>query len=546
MRNTSTCALGALALGLILTPGNCRANDVFTSFEFIDRSDDFTHYGDESSRGGNGLDDPIPEPIPQRGMPIFFETVVSGLTAPLWGTHAPGLPGTLFVVDQPGIVWAIDLETSLPSIFLDVSDRLVDLGVFGEGTFDERGLLGLAFDPDYASNGLLYTYTSQPVDGEADFSTMPDGIAANHHSVITEFRADDPGNPRAMVDPGTARVLLRFDEPQFNHNAGSLATGPDGMLYIALGDGGGADDRDGQDFLGTPIVGHGLSGNGQDAGNPFGAILRIDPSGSNSANGQYGIPDDNPFAGSETNVQEIFAYGFRNPFRMSFDMATGDLYVGDVGQNDIEEIDIVVSGGNYGWNAKEGSFFFDPNGNEAGFVTDEDPGVPPGLIDPIAEYDHDEGIAIIGGFVYRGRDIPSLRGRYIFGDWSRNFLTNDGRLFFLNPHDNIVEFRLGDRDTLGLAVHGFAQDAEGEVYLLGNSTGVPFGDTGVVLRLSAPSSRRGPGSPQGDLNGDGLVNIRDLVVLLGQLGECDGCDADLDGNGVVDSLDLMAMLRLVQ
>ena len=438
-----------------------------------------------SPAAAQSLEDPIPEPIRKGGVHIRLETVATGLTAPNWGVPAPGHSDRLFVVDQPGIVWSVDLESGAKSVFLDVSDRLVALGAFGPGTFDERGLLGLAFHPDYASNGLLYTYTSEPVDGPADFSTLPVGAIANHQSVVAEWRVSDPEDPSAVVDPGTRRELMRIDEPQFNHNAGALNFGPDGFLYISLGDGGAADDQG---------VGHSPQGNGQDPSNILGTILRIDPAGSNSANGSYGIPADNPFVGQEGFVSEIWAYGFRNPFRFSFDSATGALLVGDVGQNDIEEVDVVTRGGNFGWRIKEGSFLFDPNGDDPGFVTERSPGEPQGLIDPIAEYDHDEGIAVVGGFVYRGDAIPQLKGRYVFGDFARSF-TEFGRLFFLNPANQIREFRIVGQESLGLKLDGFGQAADGELYVLGNTTGTPFGETGVVLRIDPSGGTPRSGRP---------------------------------------------------
>jgi glucose/arabinose dehydrogenase len=300
----------------------------------------------------------LADPVEQSDITIKLETVATGLTAPNWGTFAPGDGAQLFVSDQDGTLWAIDLATGAKSVFLDVSGMIVPLGAFGPGSFDERGLLGVAFHPDYATNGLLYTYTSEPVSGSADFSTMPPGTTPNHQAVIREWQVPDPTNPASVVDPTTSRELLRIDEPQFNHNAGAINFGHDGTLYIALGDGGGRDDE---------AVGHG-TGNAQDPSNPLGSILRIDPMGSNSANGQYGIPADNPFVGKPGYVEEIYAHGFRNPFRFSFDMERGDLYVGDVGQDDIEEVDVVVAGGNYGWNIKEGSFCFDPNGSGPGFA----------------------------------------------------------------------------------------------------------------------------------------------------------------------------------
>jgi glucose/arabinose dehydrogenase len=341
---------------------------------------------------------------------------------------------------------------------------------------------------------------------------MPPGTTADHQDVIAEWRVPNPSNPASVVDPLSRRELMRIDHPQFNHNAGDLNFGPDQQLYITDGDGGGADDQDMQIHPAPPdrVVGHQVDGNGQKLNAPLGKVLRIDPLGNNSANGQYGIPADNPFFGMAGALGEIYAFGFRNPFRFSFDSATGDLYLGDVGQNDIEEVNIVVSGGNYGWNCREGTFFFDPRGFEpgSGMANPDDPGRPGcdvPTIDPIAQYDtHNEGHSVIGGFVYHGSRIPQLRGRYVFGDFSRDFVNRvgtNGRLFYLQQKQNpdersrdIKEFRLVGQDRLGLALFGFGQDHSGELYVLGNATGIPFPDrttgqpTGVVQRI-APRNR---------------------------------------------------------
>jgi glucose/arabinose dehydrogenase len=468
-------------------------------------------------------------PIDASGTRIRLEPVASGLTSPLKGTTAPGLPGHLFVVDQSGTLWAIDLTTGTTFSFLDVSARLVPLGVLGLDTFDERGLLGVAFHPDFQQNGLLYTYTSEPNAGPPTFpSTIPVGSTADHQNVLAEWRAD-PGDLAAGVDPASRRELLRVDWPQFNHDGGDLAFGPDGYLYISMGDGGGADDADGQEFIvadgalpanTAPIIGHQGDGNAQKLNTPLGKILRIDVNGSNSANGAYGIPADNPFVDEPGAVGEIFAFGFRNPFRMSFDTATGDLYVGDVGQNDIEEVTLVARGGNHGWNAKEGTLFFHINGNDEGFASSVDNGrTPAGTIDPIAQYDtHGEGHSVIGGYVYHGSRNPQLRGRYVFAEFSRifNFPSgphNYGRLLYLAQKkaspgklslvkefngfsDAIADIGLsvGPAECEGafpptLAMLGMGQDAQGELYALGNISGVPFGTGGVVLRLAPPSQK---------------------------------------------------------
>ena len=181
-------------------------------------------------QGGGPISDPIPEPIVTGPISVSLVTLADGLTNPNSGAGDPLDSGRLFVSDQPGILWAIDTTTGQKSVFLDLSSRLVTLGVFGPGSFDERGFLGFAFHPDYEDNGLLYTYTSEPLDGPADFSTMPPGTLANHQSVILEWHVPNPEDVASVVDPASARVLLRIDEPQFNHNGGCVAVGPEEML----------------------------------------------------------------------------------------------------------------------------------------------------------------------------------------------------------------------------------------------------------------------------------------------------------------------------
>ena len=470
---------------------------------------------------GNGT---VFAPITTTNVDIGIELVAEGLTAPLKGVVAPGLPDTLFVVDQPGQIWAIDLTADRPvmcpgsdcKLFHDVGvkglNRLVTLGCvpsatdsFG-GSFDERGLLGLAFHPDYASNNKFYTYTSEPNAGSPTFpTTLPGGSGTgDHQNVVTEWPADEE--------------LMRVDWPQFNQDGGDLDFGPDGMLYISMGDGGGADDRDKQFFIdcgsdpttASAMVGHGLDGNGQKLSNPLGKILRVDVDGSNSANGEYGIPGDNPFVGSspfdctDDVCDEIFAFGLRNPYRFSFDMQTGDLYAGNVGQNDIEEVELVTSGSNHGWPIKEGTLFFDHNFNADGFATPDQPDfdpdratppiLAPDLVDPIAQYDtHHEGHSVIGGFVYRGSALEQLKmaGRYIFGDFSIIFRfpigpQDHGRLFHVQPGPGggqIQEFQIVPSNRLSMALLGWGEDADGELYPMGNISGLPSFKEGVVLKI---------------------------------------------------------------
>ncbi|HET7475457.1 MAG TPA: PQQ-dependent sugar dehydrogenase [Dermatophilaceae bacterium] len=411
------------------------------------------------------------------------------------------------MVDQIGQLKELDLTATRPvpriPTVLDVSGLLVG----PQDPKDERGFLGAAFSPHFVTDGHLYTYTSEAFDPNtpADFPLPPDppgpcdlsGVQANHRSVIREWDRVSV-SPLRFEPAASSRVLMTVDQPQSNHNAGDMAFGPDAKLYVAFGDGGGADDQNCQtNFDGKPMFGHGADGNGQNPTNPLGDILRIDPGGTNSANGQYGIPADNPFAvnGPRGELPEIFATGFRNPFRISFDAADfaaanagepGTLWVGDVGQNDVEEVDVVNSGGNYGWRVKEGTFAFTPSefqlkgSRSDGFVFANAPGQAQ-FTDPVAQYDHDDGTAIIGGYVYRGGQSPSLAGQYIFGDTSRRLNNAHGRLFATSGAKTgahtIVELRDGPLDV---QLIGFGQDSQRELYALVFEPGV----SGAVLHIT--------------------------------------------------------------
>ena len=478
------------------------------------------------------LDDPIPEPIPKGSTVIELTPFAVGLVAPLHLEEIDDGSGRVLVLEQNGKVFIVENGFLHAMPFLDVTELLVSpLGIIGghdENDFDERGLLGLALHPEFtnqASPGYrkVFTYTSEPVAEAADFTTvpLPDGEVFNHQTIITEWTIDQT-NPN-RVDPDSRRVILRIDQPQFNHDGGMVAFGHDGYLYISLGDGGGADDT---------ANGHGQTGNGQNINTVHGSILRIDPldpatTGSSAdapgANGKYRVPADNVFVGVE-GVDEIFAYGLRNPYRFSFDSLSGDLIVADVGQNFIEEVDIVVSGGNYGWNQKEGSFKFDPL---SGNVTDDLTGLPEGLIDPVAEYDHDEGTSIIGGYLYNGSAFPELVGKYIFGDFSTGFSSPMGRLFYADlATGEINEFQIGTDDrALGLYMKGFGQDAQGELYVLASSNLGPYGDGGVVLKIDTCSPRT-----PADINGDCIVNLLDFADLAVQWLSCTHVDVSVCGN----------------
>lgn len=425
--------------------------------------------------------------LPQEPTLIELSEVANGFNAPVKAVRAPGIDGSIFVVEQRGRVIRVDLATGEKTVFLDVSAQLVA----PRAGFDERGLLGLAFHPDFETNGLFYTYQSEPVRPEqtADFTTLPPNVSLiEHRSMVVEYRASD-SSCNSPID--RQKTLIMVDQPQFNHNGGDLAFGPDGYLYVSFGDGGGADDQAPET---APVLelGHGLLGNGRDNTNPLGSILRIDVAGSNSDNGQYGIPVGNPFnANGDDGLDEIFAYGFRNPYRFSFDrlcfqagQTCNTLITADVGQGSLEEVDIVIKGGNYGWNWKEGSLFFiDPVNAEAFVTSDEPPGVPNDLIEPIGQYGRDIGISTTGGYIYRGEAISSLTGRYVFADFFRP--STDKNLLALDPratseNQRIKEFNVSVEGN----ITGFGQDSEGELYIVTNaSSGNPLNEQGTLQKL---------------------------------------------------------------
>jgi glucose/arabinose dehydrogenase len=422
---------------------------------------------------------------------VGLRTVADGLTSPVTLASPGDGSGRLFVVDQAGLIRVLTPDGALrPEPFLDLRSRMVTL----MAGFDERGLLGLAFHPQYAANGRFFVYYSAPLRAGA-----PAGF--NHTSNISEFRVSSADPNRA--DPATERVLLQVDEPQFNHNAGTLLFGPDdGDLYISLGDGGGANDV-GLGHVADWFADNG-GGNGQDVTqNLLGSILRIDV----DRGAPYAIPADNPFAGTPgcaDGCDETWAYGFRNPYRMSFDSGgSHQLFVGDVGQLSWEEVNIVSAGGNYGWNVKEGTHCFDaenptqepaacPDIVGAGHPRTGDP-----LIDPIIEYPQARlggpGVAVVGGHVYRGSALPQFRGRYVFGDWSRSFGQANGSLFVAKSRKRglwqMQELRVATSPTgrLNARLLGFGQDAAGELYALTTNNTGPTGTTGRVLKLVRPS-----------------------------------------------------------
>jgi glucose/arabinose dehydrogenase len=402
---------------------------------------------------------------------VGTDRVADGFTAPTDVVFPTGVDRG-FVADQSGYVYATDRPADP---FLDLSDRVVNL----RSGPDERGLLGLAPHPDFASNGRLFVRYSAPTR-----TSTPPGYS--HTFVLSEF-AVDPAAERVSADG--ERIVLELPQPQPNHNAGSLAFGPDGNLFVGVGDGGGAGD-----------VGRGHAedwyerirgGNGQDlTENLLGSILRLDVS---PAEG-YAVPDDNPLVGAD-GLDEQWAWGFRNPWRFSVDSVASDdgvaLLVADVGQARYEEVSRVVAGENYGWNVHEGTACFDPSA-----PAEEPAGCPSHTLaggqlrDPVIEYPHPgveddpaaTGIAVVGGYRYDG-PVAEFDGRYIFADWRA-----DGRLFVAEPTEDgrwpisIVQIR---GESGAPFVRAFGRDPEGRLYLLTSRRGGVDGSTGALHRLVA-------------------------------------------------------------
>jgi glucose/arabinose dehydrogenase len=439
----------------------------------------------EERRGSSG-DETGPSPI---GPPITVAVrlVAEGLASPITIVSADDRTGRLFIVDQTGTIRILTRSgVLLPTPFLDVRARMVPL----MAGFDERGLLGLAFHPNYRKNGRFFVYYSAPLRAGA-----PAGF--DHTARIAEYHVS--GNPN-VADPTSERVILEVDKPQFNHNGGTLAFGNDRLLYISIGDGGGANDV-GLGHVEDWYADNG-GGNGQDVdANLLGNILRIDI----DRGSPYGIPHNNPFVG-KAGLDEIYAYGLRNPYRMSFDMKGGHrLFAGDAGQGLWEEVSIIERGGNYGWNVREGTHCFDAENNTVSppdcpsFEQAPSPRAGTPLRNPIIEYANTAnsaaapqtrlGVTVIGGHVYRGDRIDRLEGRYVFGDFSRTFVPPNGSVFAAASERRglwtIRELSFANRPNgrLGHYVLGFGQDDRGEVYVGVRDVLGPTGTTGKVYKL---------------------------------------------------------------
>ncbi|HET7082909.1 MAG TPA: PQQ-dependent sugar dehydrogenase [Candidatus Limnocylindria bacterium] len=342
---------------------------------------------------------------------MTLEPVVSGLTDPIGITNAGDGSGRLFVNERGGRIRVVDADGSLSErVFVDLSGSLEAGG--------ERGLLGVAFHPDFAANGRVFVHYSRRGDGA---------------TVISELTASAD---RSTANPASERIILTHEQPFANHNGGQIAFGPDGYLYIGLGDGGSGGD---------PFM------NAQARDVLLGKLLRIDVDGPPAPNKEYAIPADNPYAGDgvspDAGLPEIWARGLRNPWRFSFDRATGELYIGDVGQNAWEEIDRQpagsVGGENYGWHLFEG--------------THCSSGCDIAVVAPVAQYGHDVGCSVSGGYVYRGTAQPALVGTYLFSDYCA------GTIWTLAAGGGLTPLPLAES---GLRVSSFGEGEDGEIYLV--------------------------------------------------------------------------------
>lgn len=354
---------------------------------------------------------------------VDVELVADGFFRPLLVTDARDGSGRMFVVEQGGIIWVLQNGERLETPFIDLSARVSPEA--NQNFYTERGLLGFAFSPDFAESGRVYvSYTG------------PDGASVIERYLVS---ADNPN----VADVSTGQTLLTMQQPYANHNGGHLAFGPDGYLYVGFGDGGSQGDP---------------QNNAQNLNVWLGKLLRLDVSGDEAG---YTIPVDNPFAIDSDAAPEIWAYGLRNPWRFSFDMTTGDLYIADVGGSSYEEVNFqpadAAGGQNYGWKAWEGL-------HQTGMLPD-----PGNAVAPITEYDHSQGISISGGYVYRGENFPTLDGIYFYGDFGY------GRLWGAMQMDDGTWVSEALTVLSGRSISSFGQDENGEVYVVDYN--------GAILRL---------------------------------------------------------------
>ena len=443
-----------------------------------------------STDTGNGSSDSNTGFLPQ-GATIRTDTIIeSGLTAPLGFEVPPGERDRFFIVDQVGQIYTYNTDGSGKDLFIDIGNQLINFdNLPAEKTIDERGLLALAFHPNFQDNRKFYIHYSAPLR-----SGTPENFT--HTQVLSEFEASEDGSTAL---PETERVLLEMPSPYYTHNGGEVTFGPDGYLYMGTGDGGGSlqAPEKAEDWYEAN-----LGGNGQDVSeNLLGSILRIDVDSQEDGK-PYAIPDDNPLVG-EAGLDEQFAWGFRNPWRIGFSGET--LLVADVGQFRYEEVNVVRKGGNYGWNVREaGACFSATRGSDPyreNCPTETPPNVRGGepLIDPVIEYPHTYetngvGVAVIGGYIYENATIPEIRGKYVFGDYSKNGEPR-GSLFAATPIQgnswSLEELSIGNSDNgeLNAYLLCVGRDSDGEFYALTTDNLGVEGNTGAVHRIRPPASQ---------------------------------------------------------
>lgn len=401
---------------------------------------------------------------------VGLKKIADGLTAPI--ILLPYGKNQMLLGEQTGRLSLLSKSGQLKP-FGDLKAKLGPQ----KSSFDERGLLGVALHPQFQKNKRLYIYYSGP---------LREGAPEHwdHTSHVSEFKVKG-----GRLDLGSERVLLRIDQPYFNHDGGRIAFGPDGFLYIGSGDGGHKNDvnaperkhRKTGEILQHEIEARGPRGNGQDLGTLLGKILRIDVD-SKSNGREYGIPADNPFVARKDARPEIYAYGIRNPWSLTFDTGgSHELFVGDVGQSRWEEVNIIKKGGNYGWNLREGDEWFNPKAERTPL---DQPYIEGGAKDfesPAVAYENmgafgpkGKGRSITGGYVYRGKAVPALRGKYVFGDWSRNLGPKLGILYVASRGNdgkwNYEPLGIGSEGDTNLKAFlwAFGTDADGELYVMTN------------------------------------------------------------------------------
>jgi glucose/arabinose dehydrogenase len=367
-----------------------------------------------------------------RAISVGVQVVASGIQAPTAIVFPDN--GQAWITEQSGKIRVIQQGKLLDEPLIDLKEKMVKLS----RGYEERGLLGIVLHPEFKTNKKVYLYYD-----------IPSVQKSNHSGVLAEYTLAESGN---KINVASERIILTIEESDGNHNGGCLQFGPDGYLYVSFGDGGGQGDE------------HGKIGNGQDMNTWHGKILRIDI---NTDSG-YKVPKDNPFVGKTDVKPEIWAYGFRNPWRFSFDKVSGQLFAGDVGQSAWEEVDIVKKGGNYGWRLMEGTHCYNP---DKGCNIKE-------MIAPIAEYHHSEGVSVTGGYVYNGSKNPQIKGKYIFADWT-------GKGYYLQQAGN--KWARGKLSFTNIAdnakITAFGEDAAGELYVLTNIDTGPENKNGTVYKI---------------------------------------------------------------